>query len=69
MRKITIYGWHGGYFIGPISQSFWPGFDIAAPARDFLICAPEYKVTKKSIYEDEFPKDDFIQIKEILIKK
>lgn len=43
-----IYKWHGAYFIGPISLSMFPGFDISSPYREFLIYAPGYRVKKSS---------------------
>lgn len=38
-----IHGWHGAYFIGPISLSLFPGFDIAAPCATVSASAPGYK--------------------------
>ena len=64
-----MYGWHGGYFVGAISVSFWPDFDMAAPCRDILICVPEYKVARISVNEPGAVKDDVIEIKEVKIKK
>ena len=64
-----IYGWHGGYFIGPVSTSFWPGFDIAAPNREIIVKSTGYRNTKMSIESEEPLKDDFIIIDEIRINK
>lgn len=54
-----LYGWHGGYFIGPINLSFWPGFDMPAPVRDFIVYAPEYRVKRISINQD-YPEGNYL---------
>lgn len=35
-------GWHGAYFIGPISLSLLPDWDLTAPERDIGVSAPGY---------------------------
>jgi len=37
------YGWHGAYFIGVISQSMLPGFDMTPSFRDIHVFAPGYR--------------------------
>lgn len=41
-RLPPLYGWHGAYFIGPISLSLLPGWDVTSPERTFRISAPGY---------------------------
>ena len=38
-----IHGWHGAYFIGPVSLSLFPGWDIIAPRTWVRASAPGYK--------------------------
>jgi hypothetical protein len=64
-----VYGWHGGYFIGPISVSFWPGFDIAVPLRDIEIKAQGYKDTIVTIEGNQPPENGFILFDEIRMNK
>ncbi|OGV58339.1 MAG: hypothetical protein A2X49_08925 [Lentisphaerae bacterium GWF2_52_8] len=64
------YGWHGAYFYGPNSLSLWPGFDIAAPEREVMVCAPDCKAVKINVKDYLDPDNKFITIPEpIKIKK
>ena len=40
-----IHGWHGAYFVGPISLSLFPGFDMTAPCVTVSASAPGYQKT------------------------
>lgn len=64
-----VYGWHGGYFIGPISHSSWPGFDIPDFEPEIVIQAQGYEDIKLSIKSNNPPENDFMLLDEIRIKK
>jgi hypothetical protein len=64
-----IYGWHGGYFIGPISTSFWPGFDIPQFDPEIVIQVQGYKDTRLSVVSESAPENDFMLLDEIRINK
>ena len=42
-RLRPVYGWHGAYFIGPVSLSLFPGFDMPVFYRSVLISADGYR--------------------------
>jgi hypothetical protein len=44
-----IHGWHGAYFIGPISLSLFPGFDMTFPHATVTATAPGYEVNMFSL--------------------
>lgn len=64
-----VYGWHGGYYIGPVSHSFWPGFDIPDFEPEIVIQAQGYEDIKLSIKSNNQPENDFMLLDEIRINK
>ena len=43
------YGWHGAYFIGVISQSMLPGWDVTRPVRGICVSTPGYQTTTLTV--------------------
>ena len=53
-----VRGWHGAYFIGPISLSMFPGFDVPSSLVDVYVNADGFSKQKFTFdYHDNRGKD------------
>lgn len=49
-----VRGWHGAYFVGPITLSLLPDWDMTYPGRGLRVSAPGYAAT--SFVIDAYPR-------------
>jgi hypothetical protein len=61
-----IKGWHGAYFLGPISFSLFPDWDMTAPTISILISSTDY-ISKKITVKEHFASKGYLDSGTILL--